>query len=62
MRLPPPDPEKNAIFAILQKYNRLNVLKPQGVEHMYNAAIYGKTCKLTPSGEHYRRLIEANLI
>lgn len=59
-----PDPKEahTLIFSKLQKYNRLNLLKPVGVEHMWNAAMESKTCKLTALGEHYRRLAEKNLI
>lgn len=55
-KLPPPDSEKTAIFSILQKYNRLNLLVPVGAQNMYNAAIQSKSCLLTPTGEHYRNL------
>jgi len=60
--MPPPIPEKTKIFAVLQKYNRLNLLVPVGVPHMWNAAMEGKPCKLTALGEHYRRLVEKNRI
>ncbi len=56
------DPDKNAVFAILQKYNRVNLLVPVGEQHLYHAAIHGKSCKLTAIGEHYRRLVAKNLI
>ena len=52
------DPSNNEIFAILQKYNRLNLLVPIGAEHMWNAAMESKSCKLTRLGEHYRRMSE----
>lgn len=55
--LPPPDPVKTQIFAILQKYNRVNLLVPHGAEHMWHAAIESKQCKLTVLGEHYRKLV-----
>lgn len=60
--MPPPDPEKTRIFAILQKYNRLNLLVPVDTLHMWNAAMESKTCKLTALGEHYRRLAEKKRI
>ena len=41
------------IFAVLQKYNRVNLLIPIGAEHMYFAAIESKTCELTPLGKYY---------
>ena len=59
---PPPDPINTAIFAILQKYNRINLLVPVDAPHMWHAAIGSKWCKLTVIGEHYRRLVEQKLI
>lgn len=56
------DPEKNAIFAILQKYNRVNLLIPIGAPHMWYAATESKSVKLTALGEHYRRLAAKGLI
>lgn len=58
----PPDPKNTRIFAILQKYNRLNLLRPNEVPHMWSAAMESKTCSLTALGEHYRRLVEKNRI
>lgn len=52
-----PDPENNRKFAILQKLNRLNLVKPVGEEHMYFAAMNSKPCRLTVLGEHYWNLI-----
>ena len=52
-----PDPEHVAIFTILRKMNRVNLVVPVGEEHMYHAAMNSKACKLTPLGEHYRRLV-----
>jgi hypothetical protein len=57
-----PDPDKNAIFAVLQKYNRVNLVVPVDAPHMYHAAIESKACKLTVLGEHYRRLVEQRMI
>ncbi|WP_375790107.1 caspase domain-containing protein [Bradyrhizobium sp. Pha-3] len=54
--LPPPDLEKNKIFAILQKYNRVGMLVPDA-KHMWHAAMESKTVRLTALGEHYRRLV-----
>lgn len=56
------DPAKTEIFEVLQRYNRVNLVVPVGEEHMYYAAINGKSCKLTVLGEHYRRLVEDNRI
>jgi hypothetical protein len=59
---PPPNPENTAKFAILQKYNRVNLLIPVAAPHMWHAVIESKSCKLTVLGEHYRRLVEQQLI
>jgi hypothetical protein len=60
--LPGADKAKNAIFAILQKLNRINLVVPIGTTHMWNAAMESMSCKLTALGEHYRRLVARNLI
>jgi hypothetical protein len=60
--IPGPDPEKTAIFTILQRYNRLNLLIPEGAPHMWHAAMESKPVRLTALGEHYRRLVERELI
>jgi hypothetical protein len=58
----PPDPKKNAIFAILQKYNRVGLLVPDGAPHMWHAAMQSKSVRLTALGEHYRKLTGKGLI
>lgn len=60
--LPLPDPQKNADFAVLQKYNRVGLLVPEGAPHMWHAAMQSKTVRLTALGEHYRRLATRGLI
>ncbi len=62
VKIPAPNPENTQKFAILQKYNRLNLLAPVGAPHMWHAAMQSKSCKLTALGEHYRRLVEKNRI
>ena len=57
-----PNPENTRVFAILQTYNRLNLLVPVDAPHMWHAAMRSKTCKLTVLGEHYRRLVKQALI
>ncbi|RZK27093.1 MAG: caspase family protein [Flavobacterium sp.] len=54
--MPPPNLENTRKFAILQKFNRHNLLVPVDAPHMWYAAMKGKSCKLTVLGEHYRRL------
>jgi Caspase domain len=49
-------------FAILQRFNRVNLAIPVGAIHMYYAAIQNKSCKLTALGEHYWDLVEKGLI
>jgi hypothetical protein len=56
------DLAKNAVFAILQQYNRVNLLIPVGAPHMWHAAVNSKTVRLTALGEHYRRLVAEGLI
>jgi hypothetical protein len=48
--------DNEKIFADLQKYNRASLLNPVDEEHMYFAAIYSKTCALTPLGKYYWQL------
>ncbi len=60
--MPDPIEENTIIFAVLQKYNRLNLLVPDDAPHMWNAAMESKSCRLTALGEHYRRLVEKNRI
>lgn len=57
-----PVTKNTQIFSILQRYNRLNLLVPVGAEHMWNAAMESKRCRLTALGEHYRRLVEKKRI
>jgi hypothetical protein len=60
--LPESQPSKTEKFAILQKYNRVNLVVPLDAPHMWHAAIGSKSCKLTVLGEHYRKLVEQKLI
>ncbi|GMV19923.1 MAG: hypothetical protein AMXMBFR56_81470 [Polyangiaceae bacterium] len=54
---PTPDPENTRTFAVLQKFNRVNLLVPVDAPHMWHAAMESKACRLTVLGEHYRRLV-----
>lgn len=60
--IPAPDPDRTAIFKILQKYNRVGLVVPEGAPHMWHAAMESKTVRLTALGEHYRQLSAKNLI
>lgn len=57
-----PIPAHTAIFAILQKYNRVNLVIPVDAPHMWDAAVESKSCTLTALGEHYRRLVAEDII
>lgn len=60
--IPAPNPDHNAIFKILQKYNRVGLAVPECAPHMWHAAMESKTIRLTALGEHYRRLAAKGLI
>lgn len=60
--IPPPDRNNNAIFKILQNYNRVGLALPENAPHMWHAAMESKTVRLTALGEHYRRLAAKGLI
>jgi hypothetical protein len=60
--IPAPDPEHNAAFKILQKFNRVGLLVPNDAPHMWHAAMESKTLRLTALGEHYRQLAAKGLI
>ena len=60
--IPAPNPEHNALFKTLQKYNRVGLVVPEGAPHMWHAAMESKTVRLTALGEHYRRLAAKGLI
>jgi hypothetical protein len=60
--IPPPDPYKTAVFAVLQKYVKVNLVRPVGALHMWHAAMQSKSCELTVLGQHYRQLVADELI
>lgn len=60
--IPRPDPEKNAVFARLQRYVKVNLVRPVGAEHMWHAAMDSKACELTVLGQHYRKLVASGMI
>ena len=59
---PVPDPRRTAVFEILQKYNRVNLVVPNGAPHMWHAAMQSKSVRLTALGEHYRKLAEKGML
>jgi hypothetical protein len=60
--IPPPDPKKTVVFAVLQRYVKINLVRPVGAPHMWHAAMQSKSCELTVLGEHYRKLVANGLI
>ncbi|MDB6140366.1 MAG: hypothetical protein JWO94_3438 [Verrucomicrobiaceae bacterium] len=60
--LPLPDPVNTQNFALLQRYNRVNLVVPVDAPHMWHAAMNSKACKLRVLGEHYRRLVISDRI
>lgn len=60
--IPAPDKAKNAVFSVLQKYVKVNLVRPLGAEHMWHAAMQSKSCELTVLGQHYRELVAKGLI
>jgi len=60
--MPAPNIENARKFSVLQRYNRLNLVVPVDADHMWDAAMGGKSCRLTVLGEHYRVLVLKNRI
>tara|TARA_A100001391_G_scaffold183514_1_gene150781 strand:+ start:992 stop:1981 length:990 start_codon:yes stop_codon:yes gene_type:complete len=60
--IPPPDPQKAAVFAVLQRYVKVNLVRPVGEAHMWHAAMNSKSCELTVLGQHYHQLVASGLI
>lgn len=60
--LPPPEPAKNAQFAVLQELVKVNLVRPVDAPHMWHAAMESKACELTVLGQHYWRLVKQGLI
>ncbi|HEX8182187.1 MAG TPA: caspase family protein [Candidatus Saccharimonadales bacterium] len=60
--VPVPNSTNTAIFAILQRYIKVNLLRPVGTPHMWNAAMESKSCELTVLGQHYWNLVNRGLI
>lgn len=56
------DDAKHKMFCKLQALNRVHLVVPIGTEHMYDAAMQSKACRLTATGRYYWRLAKANRI
>lgn len=51
-----------AVFEHLRKFQTLGLVVPVDTPYMYHAAINSKSCKLTPLGRHYWRLVKSKRI
>jgi Caspase domain len=60
--IPAPDRKKTDVFAVLQRYAKVNLVRPVGTTHMWHAAMESKSCELTVLGEHYRKLAANKLL
>ena len=60
--IPPPDPIKTAVFSVLQRYAKVNLVRPVGAPHMWHAAMQSRSCELTVLGQHYHNLVSKGLI
>ena len=58
----PKNEEHETIFSHLQKYRAARLLEPVGEKHMFYAAMNRKSCKLTPIGQFYWRLVDRGKI
>jgi hypothetical protein len=59
---PPPDPQKNAIFADLQSMVKASLIVPVDAPHMWHAAMNSTSCRLTAMGRQYWRLAKERKI
>jgi hypothetical protein len=59
---PAADEAQVAIFRELQSLSRIHLVAPVDADHMYDAAMQSKACRLTPSGRYYWRLARGNRI
>ena len=59
---PGSDAAKVFDFHDLQALNRVHLVVPVKAQHMYDAAMNSKACRLTPSGRYYWRLARDNRI
>ena len=57
-----PDPQKVSVFRDLQRLSRVHLVVPVGANHMYDAAMNSKACRLTHTGRYYWRLAKNNRI
>lgn len=55
-------PENVSVFKNLQKFQSVGLVVPVNAAYMYFAAMESKSCRLTPLGFHYWRLVKDNRI
>lgn len=60
--IPAPSSTNTAVFAVLQRYARVNLVRPVGAPHMWHAAMQNQSCELTVLGQHYRRLVATGVL
>lgn len=60
--VPPPDPVNTVVFRRLQKFVRVNLVRPVNAPHMWHAAMESQSCRLTSLGQHYWSLVKEGLI
>ncbi len=56
------NPKNVIILKHLQKFERVGLVVPVNKEHMYDAAMNSKSCKLTALGYQYWKLVKNNRI
>lgn len=59
---PQKDHAKNIVFCKLQTLNRVHLVVPVDANHMFDAAMQSKACRLTAAGRYYWRLAKGNHI
>lgn len=60
--IPPPNENNTRVFALLQRYVKVHLVRPVGAPHMWHAAMQSKACELTKLGQHYRNLVAKGLL
>lgn len=59
---PTAQPDRVSVFKDLQSYHGVGLLVPVNAPYMYHAAMHSATCRLTPLGMHYWRLVKRRRI
>ncbi|ENU31747.1 MULTISPECIES: caspase family protein [Acinetobacter] len=60
--IPLPNLENTANFDKLQKFVKVNLVRPVGAPHMWHAAMNFQSCELTVLGQHYWKLVKNGLL